>query len=197
MPGWRSRRARRPSANRRTRRVRGPWALLLLAALGLPMHAPSQAAPAAERGGLVLSAGAMGSAFTLQYGDRKMLGITAFVDAESRRRLGIEAEGRLLKFHETANVHASTYLLGPRFHWKLGRWEPYGKALIGEGLFTFPYEFRHEHDLVIAPGGGLDIRINRILQIRAVDAEYQVWPQFSFGSMTSAGVSAGLRFRIF
>lgn len=173
------------------------YAIAVLAVQGgLTVRSWSQVAPTADRGSAVLSAGATGSAFTVQYGDRKMLGISAFIDAESRRRLGVEGEVRLLTFHQTAGVHASTYLVGPRFHWKSGRFEPYGKALIGEGLFTFPYQYAHGHYLVVAPGGGLDIRVNRYMQIRAIDAEYQVWPQFTFGSMTSAGVSAGVRFHL-
>jgi len=30
-----------------------------------------------------------------------------------------------------------------------------------------------------------------------VDAEYQIWPQFTFGSQYSAGISTGIRYRIF
>lgn len=172
-------------------------AALLALCLGMAAPAHGQVTPAADRGGLSLSAGVMGSGYTLQYGDRKMLGIAAFVDAQSRRRLGAEAEGRLLTFHRTADVHASTYLAGPRYHLDLGRFEPYAKALIGEGLFTFPYDYAHGHYLVVASGGGLDIRINRFVKVRAIDAEYQMWPQFTFGSMSSVGISAGLRFRIF
>lgn len=186
------------AGTRRAARVSGlVLAALVAVALAAPAQARAQVAAAGDRGGLMVAAGVMGSGYTLQYGDRKMLGIAAFADLESRRRLGAEIEARELRFHRTADVHASTYLAGARYRVNLGRFEPYAKALVGEGYFTFPYDYAHGHYLVIAPGGGLDIRLNRIVRIRAIDAEYQLWPQFTFGSMTSAGISAGVRFRVF
>lgn len=181
-------------------RFASPWVGALAVALVSVAGAHSafgQAAPAAERGGLRIAVGAMASGYTLQYGDRKMLGTAVFLDAESRRQLGFEAEARWLKYNETAGVHASTYLAGPRYHVDMGHFAPYGKVLIGEGLFTFPYDYAHGHYLVIAPGGGVDIRVNRFVRIRAIDAEYQLWPQFTFGSMSSAGISAGVLVRLF
>jgi hypothetical protein len=35
------------------------------------------------------------------------------------------------------------------------------------------------------------------VSFRLADAEYQVWPQFTFGSMSSYGVSAGVLYHIF
>jgi hypothetical protein len=35
------------------------------------------------------------------------------------------------------------------------------------------------------------------MTLRLADVEYQFWPQFTYGSMTSAGVSVGLRYNIF
>jgi hypothetical protein len=50
---------------------------------------------------------------------------------------------------------------------------------------------------VLAPGGGVDYRWKRRISFRLADVEYQIWPQFNFGSMTSVGVSAGVRYHIF
>jgi len=176
-------------------------ALALLVCVTAPVRA--QVAPAADQGGLILSAGGLASASTLQLGDRKMLGITAFVDADTRRRLGIEAEGRWLEFHQTANVHAETYSIGGRYHFDIGRFQPYAKGLVGFGDFNYPYNLGTGSYLVITAGGGLDYRLTRRIHIRAADFEYQDWPQFNYGppntvgSMTSLGVSTGFRVRIF
>ena len=83
----------------------------------------------------------MGSGYYLQYGQRKMVGITAFVDADTKRRFGIEAEGRWLEYHQTANVHAETYSIGGRYHFDVGRFAPYAKGLVGFGDFNFPYNY--------------------------------------------------------
>jgi hypothetical protein len=139
----------------------------------------------------------MGSGSTLEYGQRKMLGITAFADMDTKRRIGIEAEGRWLEFHQTANVHAETYSIGGRYHLDLGRFEPYAKGLIGFGDFNFPYNYAHGRYLVVTAGGGVEFRWTPRVYVRAADFEYQDWPQFTFGNMTTFNVSTGLRVRIF
>ncbi|MDR3727598.1 MAG: outer membrane beta-barrel protein [Terracidiphilus sp.] len=157
----------------------------------------AQVIPSADAGGLTLSAGVTGSGYTLQYGERKMLGITGFVDLDTRRHLGIEGEARWLVFHQTADVHATTYAIGPRYHLNKGRFQPYAKALVGIGQFNFPYNYASGNYLVVAPGAGVDYRLNNRIRLRLADFEYQYWPQFTYGAMTSVGVSTGIRVRIF
>ena len=172
-------------------------AFLLAACFAMARPAQAQVVPAGDAGGLKLSVGATASGYYLQYGERQMLGIAGFVDADTKRRIGIEAEARWLVFHQTANVNTTTYTIGPRYHRDYGRFEPYAKGLAGMGEFNFPYNLAHGSYLVIAPGGGVDFRINHRIRLRAVDFEYQLWPQFTFGSMSSYGVSTGIRVRIF
>ena len=169
--------------------------LALCLALALPAHA--QVVPAGDEGGLNIAVGATASGYYLQYGERKMLGIAGFADVDTKRRIGFEGEGRWLLFHQTANVTATTYLVGPRYHRDYGRFIPYVKGLVGFGDFNFPYNLAHGSYLVIAPGGGVDYRISRRIRIRAVDFEYQLWPQFTYSAMSSYGVSTGLRIRVY
>jgi hypothetical protein len=169
--------------------------LAIFIAMGCPVSA--QVVPSADAGGFMLSAGATGSGYYLQYGEQKMLGITGFVDLDTRRHLGIEGEARWLVFHQANDEHAVTYAIGPRYHMNVGKFQPYAKALVGIGQFNFPYNYAHGNYLVIAPGAGVDYRINRRIQFRLVDIEYQDWPQFDFGGMSSFGVSSGIRIRIF
>ena len=54
--------------------------------------------------------------------------------------------------------------------------------------------------VVIAPGGGVDFRLNRRIHLRLADFEYQFWPQAAYGTtpaFSSIGVSSGIRVRIF
>lgn len=186
------------SGERRARRL----AIALCACVVLAMGA---AASSAAWGQAVESAtaprskfwgGGGGSYYSLQYGGRKMLGITAWVDYDTVRKIGVEGEGRWLEYHQTANVHAETYLGGLRYHFNYGRMQIYGKGLVGLGEFNFPYNYGTGSYLVVAPGGGIDYRLNRQWSVRA-DFEYQLWPQFTYGSMSSAGVTVGMRRRIF
>lgn len=157
----------------------------------------AQVVPPGDQGGFKVTAGATGSGYYLQYGQRKMLGTAAVVDVDTKRRIGVEAEGRWLEYHQTANVHAETYSVGGRYHFDLGRFQPYAKGLVGFGDFNFPYNYANGRYLVLTVGGGLDFHWTRNIYVRAADVEFQDWPQFTFGNMTSVGVSAGFRVRIF
>lgn len=173
------------------------FAALLAVCLAGLCPASAQVVPAAEAGGLKLTVGATAAGYALQYGERKMLGVAAIADADTNRRIGIEAEAGWLIFHQTANVHTATYLIGPRYHMTFGRFQPYAKGLVGFGRFNYPYNLGQDKDLVIAPGGGVDFRLTRRVQLRLADFEYQYWPQFHYGALSSFGVSSGVRVRIF
>jgi hypothetical protein len=165
--------------------------------LATPAMAPAQVRPQASAGGFRLSAGGTGTGSYLQYGARKMIGGSAFVDADTRRGLGIEAEGRWLEFHQSDDVHVESYSIGLRYHIDFRKFQPYAKGLIGYGDFNFPFSYAHGRYLVATAGGGLDYHLTHRIHIRVADVEYQDWPQFTYGAMTSAAVSAGLRVGIF
>jgi len=191
--------AKRSSGNRR----RLPHVRLAIATLLLTLcmsfadKAHGQATPSGDAGRAFVSAGGAASGYYLQYGARKMVGISGFVDVDTRRRIGFEAEGRWLEFNQTANVHAETYSAGPRYHMNFGAFQPYAKGMIGLGEFNFPYDLAHGNYVVVTAGGGLDYHLTRRIFIRVADVEYQYWPQFTFGAMSSVGVSSGIRVRVF
>jgi opacity protein-like surface antigen len=168
--------------------------VLLLASAGA---VSAQVVQAGNQGALKLSAGVIGSGDTFQYGQRKMLGAGAFVDADATSHWGIEAEGRWVEFHQTAQVHAETYSIGGRYHFNFSRWQPYAKGLVGFGIFTYPYNLAQDHDLIVTAGGGVDFHLTHRISLRVVDLEYQDWPTTHFGSMTSLNGSVGLKVRIF
>lgn len=158
----------------------------------------AQVVESGNQGGLNVTAGGLGSAEYVEYGSRKMVGITGFVDVDTHRRLGIEAEGRWLEWRQTANVHLETYSIGGRYHFDVGsRWEPYVKGLVGFGDFNFPYNLATGRYLVVTAGAGVDMRLTPRIYFRAADFEYQDWPQFTFGSITTPTVSTGFKVRIF
>jgi len=161
------------------------------------LRASAQAVPAADAGGMRLSAGGAVSAYYLGYGKERIGGASAFVDFDTLRHFGFEGEARWLQFHQTDDINAATYMAGPRYSRYFGRFQPYVKVLAGLGQFNYPYHYGRDNDLVVAPGGGVDFRITRRIRFRAVDFECQVWPQFHYGTMYSYGLSTGLRVKIF
>jgi hypothetical protein len=180
------------------------FAAVLAATLGAPAVAHAQTEPDAVSGGFKLSGGATASGEYLQYGQRKLGGYSAFVDIETHRRLGIEAEGRWLELHQTEQVHAETYSVGLRYHMNFGRFQPYAKGLIGFGDFNYPFGYVRGRFLVITGGGGLEYRLTPRIRLRVPDVEYQDWPRFitsvapvTYGNMSSVGVSLGVKVGIF
>lgn len=178
--------------------------LLLAASLGLASMARAQAVPDATSGGFRISAGGTASAYELGYGEVKKMGTSAFVDFDTLHHFGAEGEVRWLRFAlqptgpgPAADEHATTYLAGLRYFRDYGRFRPYAKGLVGVGEFNFPYNLGTDSCFVAAPGAGVDYRLTRRISWRAVDVEYQIWPQFEFGSMKSYGVSSGIRINIF
>jgi hypothetical protein len=160
----------------------------------------SQVVPSGDAGGYNLTVGATASGDYLGYGARKMIGVAAIADLDTKRRIGIEGEAQWLVFHQTANVHTTTYLIGPRYHMTFGRFQPYAKGLIGFGQFNYPgypSSLGTDNDFVVAPGGGLDFRVTKRIRIRVADFECQIWPQFHYGTLNSYGLSTGIRVRIF
>jgi hypothetical protein len=176
--------------------VRTAASLFLLAVVSMPAAAQSRAT--ADGPGSYIQVGGTGSIFQADYGQRHLGGESIFIDANLYRRIGVEAEGRVLNLNEDEDVHETTYLAGPRYSILPGRIRPYAKFLIGRGQFGFPFHYAQGSYFVIAPGAGVDWQVGRSrLTIRLVDIEFQKWPQFSFGPLQPYGVSSGIALRVF
>jgi len=177
--------------------VTRPFAMILALCLGMHLTALSQAAHPVNFGGVTYSAGVTASGYYVQFGERTLFGLTGFADADIKHRLGAEAEARWLVFNQFENIHAATYLIGPRYRMTIGRFQTYAKGLAGVGEFNFNDNNGRGSYLVAAAGGGVDYRLNHRIQLRLADFEYQFWPEFTEGAMTSYGVSSGIRVKVF
>lgn len=133
-----------------------------------------------------------------QAADNGLFGVGAYVDVRFSRWVQIEAEGRWQRFNQYANIHEDNYLVGPRVpirrFWKAN---VYGKALVGFSNMNFDTLNDHGRFTTLAFGGGADIRITRKLSFRAVDVEYQYWPEWGNTSLSPYGVSMGVGYKVF
>lgn len=141
----------------------------------------------------------MVSAFEQDYVPNKVGGIGAYVDLNLFHGVGIEAEGRWQHFHESSyNVSQDNYLVGPRVQvlrlWKL---RPYAKVLGGFTNMNFGSGIGTGRFTTVAFGAGADIRLTRRISVRAIDAEYQWYPDFLGTRLNPYGLSAGVSYRIF
>jgi hypothetical protein len=182
---------------RLSRLVPAAAALALLIVL-VSRPALAQVIPAADAGGFKIWVGGEASAFKFDYGQQKLGGITALADVDTRRGIGVEGEARWLEYRSTNNmVHVESYSVGARYHRNVRRFQPYVKGLIGFGDFNFPYNYAYGRYTLVTMGGGVDYQWKKRISIRAVDMEYHMWPQFTYGSMNDMGVSMGVRVKVF
>lgn len=157
----------------------------------------AQAVSTASGFGSFIAIGAGASGFQAEYGHRDIVGGFIYTDVNPQWRVGFEGEARFLRYHGFENVTESNYLGGLRVAiLQPRRWQPYGKFLAGMGKITLPFNYAHGSFLTYAPGAGLDIALNDRITVRAVDFEYQHWPQFTYGALSPYGVSAGLSVRL-
>ena len=169
--------------------------------------ANAQAVESATERQFTISAGGMGSAFAPNDGSHPvygksadyLVGLGTYVDLHFTHWFQVEGEARWLYFHQYAGEHQSTYLIGPKVPIKrLGRSQVYGKALIGLGRMTFPNNYGYGSFTALAFGGGVDYRLSRKVTLRAVDFEFQDWPDFLPGfNIHPYGVSVGMSYRVF
>lgn len=183
--------------------MRRRWVRQLLVVAGLMAALASARAQSPEAAVGDWSSLAVGGSFNasrIQYGQHWLYGGSVFVDANFTWRYGIEGETNWEVLNQFEKTHATTYLVGPRLQLAgLGdnaQWRPYVKFLVGDGYFDFPYHYAWGNYFVMAPGGGVDYRVNSRIRLRVFDVEYQYWPGFTYGSMTNLSVSTGLRYRI-
>lgn len=166
-------------------KIAGVFAGLLI--LAASVAAGAQSAPSAYGRTFSLTAGAMASGFRPDWPDGSatgttvypLVGVGAYVDAHFTHWFQLEAEGRWLRFNEYYGEHEDNYLIGPRVPIKqFGKFQTYGKALIGLGKMQFPEGdiFASGSYTAIALGGTLEYHLSPRWNIRALDFEYQDWP---------------------
>ena len=181
--------------------------VVLLILLSSARLATAQAVESATARQFSLTAGGFGSLFNTADGNNQfypasgsyLVGVGTYVDVHFTRWIQVEAEGRWLRFNESAGESMDHYLIGPRvpIH-EFGRFQAYGKVLFGMGKMTFPNGYGHGSFTALAYGGGVDYRLSRKLTIRAVDFELQQWPKWLPGTaLYPWGVSAGVGYRVF
>jgi Outer membrane protein beta-barrel domain len=170
--------------------------IALLAVAACSRYAYAQAIPAASGPGSYVAVGVGFSSYQADYGQRWIDGGVAFVDVHPTWRYGIEGEARMLKYHIAEGVKESTYLAGPIVYLRPRSFRPYAKFLIGEGKIDLPFGYGHGSFLAYAPGVGIDYLLSDRISIRAIDLEYQQWPQFKFGALHPYGVSAAIVIRL-
>jgi hypothetical protein len=149
----------------------------------------AQAIPTAVRNSSI-QLGAGYSFASPDYGRKKIQGYTIYGTFNFTRHWGIEGDIHRLDVITPLDFGQDSYLLGPRYSFRFGRFMPYGKGLLGLGTFKTDFDPRsgrknYSHTYKMwAAGGGVDMTMSRHWNLRLVDFEYQNWPGFGQNGLT-------------
>ncbi len=154
--------------------------------LGLACSSHAQAVPSATRTGIAQFGGG-GSAASPDYSPNRIGGLAVYGTFDFTRHIGIEGSIHYTSMSTPDYVGENSYLIGPRYVFHHNRLYPYAKVLVGFGRFTYTFVNASNATYtykIYAPGGGLDIRASRHVNVRAIDFEYQQWPGFPANGLT-------------
>ncbi len=161
---------------------------VLFGVLGGALMLHGQATPTASRPGDAL----LGAGYTRGASDYglNITGYNFYGDFDFTRHIGVEAEFHNATARAPSPIYERTYEIGARYFRNYGIFVPYGKVLVGRGVFNYPSCIIGSPSTpcanlaynMYALGFGTDVKVRRWLYVRA-DFEYQSWPGFK-GTIT-------------
>ena len=86
-----------------------------------------------------------------------------------------------------------SYLFGPRYVFHYHRYNPYLKFQGGLSRFQTTRNTSYTYK-IYAFGGGVDFHFREHINIRAIDLEYQNWPQFPSGGLSPFVGTVGIAY---
>jgi len=175
-------RTRETSSSRRTLACRA-LALALLLAGCLSTGARAQALPTASRiGDLQIGAGFAFGSSSYNFNRTSLTGGAFYADFNNRAHWGYEADFRQVSPSSDSTVYQRSYEIGPRVFVHRGRLAPYGKLLIGRGVYNFSGNVANIAYNLYTIGGGADFSLTPTLNLRA-DYELQNWLGFPLATL--------------
>ncbi len=175
-------------------------ALVLVVALGIATPGASAQATATATG-RTLSVGAAYQNSNPDYGPSRSSGIGIFANYDMTRHFGATAELNFQTAFSNVVFLEHVYLIGARGEYSRGRYMGYAKFLVGGAnsssnapanvnLLNAPGSYP-----VVAYGGGLDIRLEHHITVRAIDYEQQQWLRYHPNGLTPGVLSFGAAYR--
>lgn len=164
--------------------------------LSMTTWSHAQAVPtASQRGSIALGVG--GTFLNPDFGQSDNGAITFFGDVNFAHSFGVEGVIHY-SVHTPSEVKENSYLIGPRYVLRHKFIEGYAKALLGVGHFGLQLgSFTNPNTgtyFEYALGGGIDVRVARHINIRAIDFEVQKWPGFHPNTLTPYGGTIGVSY---
>ena len=177
--------------------------LFLSLVLMLPLRLHAQATAAATRGGIAQ----VGAGYTYsnedEYPGKHLQGMTLYGTFDLNNHLGVEGDVHMASvFKSYFDYKETSYDAGVRWTQHYRRFSPYAKGLVGFGHSSAvtaqqivggstPGSY-----FLFGLGGGLDYSLSNKINIRAIDFEYQRWPNFPPHGLTPPLFTFGVAYRL-
>ena len=144
----------------------------------------AQASATASRFGDVQLGGGFVNAQS-DYVRSRLNGYNIYADLDFRHNFGAEIEYHYLTDgDQLVHEYQRTYEIGARYSRHYGRFQPYGKIMIGRGVQNYPYNVANFAYNMGALGGGTDFRVRPHINLR-LEYEYQHWFSFRRDALTA------------
>ena len=165
---------------------------------GLTTWSHAQAVPTASRGVGTIQVGVGLTFVKPDYTIETAKGVAAYADYDFTQHIGVEGEVHIASLLTPNDIGENTYLIGPRYAYRIRRFTPYAKALFGIGDFQFQSGSYGNGSSatygVYAFGAGLDVMATRHINVRAIDFEFQKWPGFPPSGLTPTAITVGVAY---
>ena len=172
-------------------------ALVIVAATAILVPRASAQATATATG-RALAVGLTYQNIDPDYGPSRASGLGVFANLDFSRYLGATAELNFQTAFSSVVFKETTYMVGARGVYRHGRLTGYGKLLIGGASGSsngVPGLLNVGSYPVFAIGGGLDVRMEHHITIRAIDYEQQQWLAYHPNGLTPHVFSFGAAYR--
>jgi hypothetical protein len=148
-----------------------------------------------------IQAGAGGMYLDNDYTNRSAKGVAVWGDVDFTHykslMIGAEVEAHFGGIITPDDIGENSYLVGPRVSYTKRRFTVYGKLMVGRATITNQdLNLSSSYNVLPAFGGGLEYRVSRHWNIRAVDIEVQKWPDFEPTTLSPFSVAVGASYII-
>jgi hypothetical protein len=108
----------------------------------------------------------------------------------------VEASVHIGSIITPSDIAEDSYMVGPRFVYHRHKITGYAKFIFGRATITNQdYNLSSSYN-AYAFGGGLEYKIARRINIRAIDFEYQQWPNFEPNTLSPMAITVGASYII-
>jgi hypothetical protein len=164
--------------------------------LSLSTWSRAQAVPTASRAGAI-QVGVGGTTINPDFAQKYIQGITFYGDFDLMQHIGIEAEMHYA-INTPSDASEDSYMAGIRYFGRRKKFTGYAKALFGVGRFGYQSgSFTNPSTGTYAEyalGGGLEYKVTRSINIRAIDFEAQKWPGFPKNGLSPFAYTVGVAY---